>query len=204
MRDSMQGPGLGDILTAIREVEESLDRRANRVGGALMVMWGIIAALVAMFYQLVMLNPEPYEHVLGPFLPWAWVAPVSVGYAAGALVGARLLAATHETGHRRQTLLDFVPAVTSTAIAAALTLAGRFDLIPGALLAGFSVSLALRCRAAERASPEFLRAAYGASAVCAVAGVAFLALPVVWAWWVTGALFGGSLVLLGRMRMSAA
>ena len=203
MPHPMHRAELGDILTAIREVEESLDRRADRVGGALMMTWGVIVALVAAFYQLVAWNPAPYVRALGPFLPWVWVAPVAVGYAAGVLVGVRHAARSRDPEDRRQALLDFLPALTSTVLAAGLVLVGREDLIAGALLVGLSASVLLRCRAA-RPSPRFLQVAWLAAGVSALAGVAFLVRPVPWAWWVTGVLLGGTLLVLGRMRMASA
>ena len=200
MTKAVQRAELGDILDAIREVETSLDRRADRAGGALMVMWGVIVALIAAFYQVVTWSPEPYQRALGPLLPWAWVAPVAVGYAAGALVGVRVAARAEDPAERRRAAADFAPALVSTAIAAALVLAGRHGLIPGALLVGFGVTLLLRCLG--QLKPRLLRAAWAAAAVCAVAGVALLVRPFDGAWWVMGVVFGGSVVLLGWLRMT--
>lgn len=202
MTKTMQSAELGDILTAIREVEQSLDRRADRVGGALMITWGVIVALIAGFYQLVAWNHDAYHRAFGPFLPWMWVAPVAVGYAAGVLVGVRTSGRAAEAEARRQALLDFAPALVSTVIAGALVVAQREFLIPGALLVGFGASLLLRCRASA-APLAYLRAAWMAAGVCILAGIAFLVQPVGWAWWVMGVVFGGSLLLLGRLRMTS-
>lgn len=201
MRSGVQRTELGEILTAIREVEASLDRRAERVGGAIMVMWGVIVALIAGFYQLAAWN-ESYQDALGPLFQWAWVGPVAVGYAAGALINVRMLGRAGDAPARRQAFFDLVPAVASSAIAVALVVTERHDLIPGALLVGFSVSLFLRCRGATRAPARFLRAGRWASAVCALVGVALLAWPIGGAWWIMGVVFGGSLLLLGTLRMS--
>src|SRR6202022_1881204 len=84
---------LTDILQAIREVEANLDRRVARTGGALLVMWGVISVLIGAFYQLVAWNEAPYAAALGPLLGWAWLAPLSIGYAVWAVVSARTASA---------------------------------------------------------------------------------------------------------------
>ncbi|MEA3200261.1 MAG: hypothetical protein QOE90_1689 [Thermoplasmata archaeon] len=189
---------LEPILEAIREVETSLACRASRQGGALMVMGGVIAALIAAFYQLVVWNPAPYRAALGPLLGWAWLAPMAVGYAAGIVAGVRLQRAG---GSRREAILDASPGVLSGLIAALLSATGAWTHIPGALLVGFGVSLALRVR---HARPLMRTPSWALAALSAVAGLALLVAPVAWSWLVMGLLVGGSLVALGRLRMALA
>lgn len=192
---------LGPILEAIREVEESLACRANRQGGALMILWGVIAALIAAFYQAVVWNPAPYHAALGPLLPWVWLAPMAVGYVAAVLAGLRMRREDADPAAARERLLDVAPGIVAGVTAGALSALGLFALIPGALLVGFALSLALRVR---RAQPRMRSPSWGFAGLALVAGVALLVAPVSWSWLVMGALIGGSLVVLGRLRMRLA
>ena len=193
-------PPIGDILRAIREVEANLDRRIERVQGALMIMWGVLVAVIAGFYQLVVLDPGPFVRALGVVgVNWVWLALVAAGYATSVVAGARTARLTDDPRVRRAALRDFVPAVVSAAIAAGLVIAGRHDLIGGALLVGFAATTWLRARRSAVRT-----AALVVAAVCAVAGVALLVRPVGWSWAACGVLFGGGLILLGRLRMARA
>jgi hypothetical protein len=188
---------IGEILDAIRQVEHRLDRRSDRVGGAILLMWGVITVLIAAFYQLVTWNPGLYHAALGPLLGWMWVGPVAVGYAVSVLVGVRSGSAQTRRASR-EWMLDTIPSLVTSMIAVVLVLIDRSAQIAGALLVGFSLSLALRCR---RSTGTFRTVAWVAVLLNAIVGVALLARPVDWQWLVMGLVFGGSLFALGRVRM---
>jgi hypothetical protein len=191
---------LGDILNAIREVEASLDRRSQRVQGALMVMWGAIVFLISAFYQLVTWNPAPYVAAFGPLLGWAWAAPVAVGYAVGVVVGVRASRVLRDPAPRRDVWLNALPALVSSAIAAGFVLLGRPQYIAGALLLGYAATVALGSRGGRGPMRTLSLVASG---VCAVGGLALVLRPVSWQWIVAGVLMGGTLLALGRLRMAA-
>jgi len=193
-------PEIDDILTAIREVEKSLDHRIERVQGALMVMWGVVAALIALFYQAVVLDPRPFVDAIGVFgVSWAWVLFVGAGYAISIVAGARVGRLEGAERTRREALRDALPGAVSSLIAFVLVLVGRPNLIAGALLLGFGATCYLRTR-----KLRVRGASLAVAAACALAGIALLARPFAWQWLVCAILFGGGLMLLGWLRMARA
>lgn len=163
---------LGAILRTIREVEQSLDRRAQRAAGVNLMIWGLASASIFVFYQLAEWNPAPYERALGPALRWIWLAPIAVGYVASALVGARLGRAGVDEPSRRSYRRGMLPGLAATAIAAVLMITGQHAFIPGALVA----TIGLFMVGFGQAETSIGRACRIAGIVMLIAGVALVAL----------------------------
>lgn len=84
---------LGPILDTLREVNESLERRARRATAANAVTWGLVASSIFAFYAWAHANRDAtLVQALGEagFLPWMWAPPVLLGYVATLATGARL------------------------------------------------------------------------------------------------------------------
>lgn len=122
---------LNAILRTIREVEESLERRYARAEGTNLVIWGLVGFVIFTFYQLVEANPEPYLAALGPALPWAWVLPMAVGYAATMVVGARLGRLGADKEKRRALRRGLIPGAVTAVAVTLLVLTGRYHLVYG-------------------------------------------------------------------------
>lgn len=84
---------IAPILSTLREVNESLDRRSRRASASVGVTWGVVASSIFAFYAWVYF--DPCNAVVCPLrdaglLPWVWVPPVLVGYLLTLATGARL------------------------------------------------------------------------------------------------------------------
>lgn len=124
-------PEIQDILRTLREVGESLDRRAARAEGVNLVIWGFAAALIFAFYQLATWNPDPYAAALGGALHWVWIAPMAVAYAASMMVGARLGRLGVDAARRRALQYCAIPALVIALVVTSLILTDRDDAIYG-------------------------------------------------------------------------
>lgn len=131
-------PELDAILQTIREVEVSLERRAARAQGSLILIWGLVSAVIFGFYQLVESNPAPYRNAFGAWLGWLWIVPLALGYVASAVVGARLGRMGADAHRQRDFRRTLLPGLAIGALAATLVVTGTTDLIAGGatLLAG--------------------------------------------------------------------
>lgn len=84
---------LGPILDTLREVNESLDRRAARAAAANRVTWGLVAGSIFAFYAWAHADRGMPLFVAlreAGVMPWVWTVPVALGYVATLATGARL------------------------------------------------------------------------------------------------------------------
>lgn len=112
---------LSEIVGAIRQVESTLERRAGRAEGTFLTLWGFGVAATFLFYRAEHADPAPFAAVLGPLVPWMWLAPFAVCYALTLVLGAKY-APVSVSGRR---LWQDPYAVTGLLVTAALVLAGR-------------------------------------------------------------------------------
>lgn len=113
---------LEGILGAIREVEANLDRRDARAYGAVLVMWGVVAAACFAFSWTVG-RGAAHERTLGHlFLMWYWLVPVAVALVVTLFVGARRWRASDNRWNARvlRLLAAGVATVALTAAAVAV------------------------------------------------------------------------------------
>lgn len=122
---------LDAILRTIREVEESLERRYARAEGTNLVIWGLVGASIFAFYQLVEANPAPYLAALGPAINWVWVVPMTIGYAATMMVGARLGRLGADADKRRKLRRGLIPGAVTALAVTILIATGRYHLVYG-------------------------------------------------------------------------
>jgi len=194
------GRDLGPILQTIREVEVSLERRSARAAGVNLMIWGSVSGSIFLFYQLVAWNPDPYVAMLGPALDWIWLAPIAFGYAASALVGARLGRFGADEEARRSYRKGMIPGAFATLVAAVLIITQRGDLVAGALLVvlgAFFVAFADRATAAGRACLV-------SAALFAATGIGLMAWRGETASLVAALVMGGGLLALGTWFYAAA
>lgn len=131
------------ILRTIREVEDSLERRAARAEGTNVMIWGLVGASIFAFYQLVESDHDTYATALGPWVSWAWLVPMAIGYVASGIVGARLgrmgASAAQRRGYRR----GLIPGLLIAALVTVLVLTQRYQFVYGGvtLLAGLACIL---------------------------------------------------------------
>lgn len=184
---------LDAILTTIREVETSLERRTMRAVGANLMIWGLASASIFAFYELVERNPAPYQDALGAALSWVWLAPIAVGYVASAVVGARIGRFGADRAARRAYAKGFVPGLLVSAVAAALLLTGRGEMVPGALLVALGATFVAFGDRATRMG----RACLALAAVLVLSGAAVLTFQPSWASLAAAVAMGGGLVALG-------
>lgn len=165
---------LGAILRTIREVEVSLERRAARAQGVLLMIWGLAAASIFAFYQLVEWNPATYDAALGGWVSWVWLGPMALAYVASALVGARIgrLGATPE--QRRHLRRGLVPTALITLLATALVLTGRYHYVYGGVTLVGGVSCIAFAWNAPRGPAR--TTSLGVGAAMSLAGLALLPL----------------------------
>lgn len=168
------------ILRTIREVGESLERRAQRAAGANLMIWGLVSASIFLFYQLVEWRPEPYREAFGSALSWVWLAPVAAGYVASAVVGARFGRAGDDAAAWADYRRGLVPGTIVTLLAIVLIATGQHAFIPGALVATvgiFFVSIRERESRVDRACRRTGLAMIGAGiALVFLAGAAWASL----------------------------
>lgn len=82
---------LDAILRTVREVEASIERREQRAGALVMVVWGIAAASIFACYQWAARDPAPLTRVVGVRgLDWLWAPPIALAYLFTALARVRL------------------------------------------------------------------------------------------------------------------
>ena len=194
----MSRADLDAILTTLREVEASLDRRVARAEGANLMVWGFAAASIFAFYQLVRWNPAPYDAALGAALPWAWVGPIVLGYVLTAIVGARLGPARSDPAVRRGLRLGLLPGALATLLAAGLVLTQRYEYVYGGVTALVGATTLAFCAGSP---PSRFRAWALASGIgMLLAGLALLARPVEWAGLTAALAFLVGLVGLGTVR----
>lgn len=117
---------LDAILDTIREVEVNLERRGERAGGAVNMVWGVVVASIFAFYHFVAANPAPFVDAFGLFLPWVWVGPCAFGYALTVAIGARLGRVGASKHGVRFLLLSLIPLIVLIAVLSALGDEGRF------------------------------------------------------------------------------
>lgn len=167
---------LDAILDTIREVEENLERRAERAGGAVNVVWGIVVGGIFAFYHVVGGNPAPFEAAFGALLPWLWLAPTALGYALTVAIGARLGRVGAPGRNVRVLLWSLLPLIFAIAVFSAVEGLGRF--IP-ALAVGF---LGWTCAGITWGDSDPGARRWRAVAVLSVVAALVLLLPVVAPW----------------------
>lgn len=122
---------LGAILRTIREVETNLERRHARAEGTLLMIWGLVGAVIFAFYQLVELDHEAYHRAFGPLVSWMWVLPMALGYAASAVVGARLGRLGADEERKRRFRNGLVPGLIVAALVTVLVVTERYSFVYG-------------------------------------------------------------------------
>lgn len=139
---------LEDILGAIREVEANLESRGERASGANMMIWGLAASTIFLFYHLVEVNPRPWVDLLGRTgIRWFWTGPSLVAYVASALVGARLGRIRPEAREARDIRALLVALLVPFGAMVYVSLTGNGDeYAPGLWVAFLGFTFLLWCR----------------------------------------------------------
>lgn len=184
---------LGPILDTLREVNESLDRRAARAAAATGVTWGLVASSIFAFYAWAYAAPHaPLVQALrgSGAMPWMWVPPLLVGYAVNLSTGVRLgrMAPRSEEARRVRWLLLALLVPVSAVVA--VSLAGSGERLVPAMWIAFLGLAHLQWGPAPRDAPQ--RVAIAASFALAPA---ILLMPLGWAYaaaalWYLAALAG--------------
>lgn len=188
---------LDAILSTLREVEASLDRRVARAEGAVLMVWGLVGAAIFAFYQLVLWNHEPYEAALGPLLPWVWAGPIAVGYVLTAAIGARLGRATSEGG-REALRRGILPGALATLLATVLVLTEAYEYVYGGITALCGATTLAFCLPAPRSAFRAWGLASGLGMLAV--GLGLVLWPTAWAGLAASLAFLVGLVGLGTVR----
>lgn len=132
---------LDAILRTLREVEINLERRYARAEGTLLMIWGLVGASIFAFYQLVTLDHDRYHAALGPALNWAWILPMSLGYVASAILGARLGRIGPHPERQRRLRRGAIPGILIAILVTTLIITQRYHYIFGGVVTIAGIAL---------------------------------------------------------------
>lgn len=161
---------LDAILATVREVEQTIERRAQRAMGAVMVAWGLAASSIFAFYAWAHAMPGREEGLV----QWAWVAPSALAYAITVAVGARLGRIGEREGARgmRWLMLALLPPF-AVVVYTSVTGTGA-EYVSGMWILFLAVVHQFWCRTQE---PPLRRVFQVAAAASAALGLALLVHP---------------------------
>lgn len=194
---------LSAIIQTIREVEETIDRRAQRAAGATMLVWGIAATAIFAFYHAIATG-DALGHAVGQLVArWFWVPPVALAYAATVVLGARLGRAVPDAQENRSIRWLLLALIPPLGVLVYVQVTGnREEFVPGMWVAFLGIAHLLFRRGNESAFPPWLcnLAVYGSFAL----GLALLALHPWWGNAAAGVWYALALAALGAVKYHAA
>src|SRR5438067_1606679 len=162
------------MLQAASEIDAVLERRVDHIMGALQIARALLLACIFAFYQLVAWDPAPYVARLGGFLAWVWVVPALVMRVIDVLLTARVERAVRAAGRELGVRQWWIPPLAAALAAGALELAGRPELVPGAVLAAFGVAMTVQGERRGGTRTRFGRLWRVNAALYALVGLALL------------------------------
>jgi len=128
------------MLEAARDIDLVLERRVDRIMGTLQMLRAFVLAAIVVFYQLVAWNPAPYQAALGPFLWWAWIAPVLAMRVVDAAWTASMERAAASAGKELGIRQWWVAPLAAAAVAVVLQATGHATFIAGGVLLVFGLA----------------------------------------------------------------
>lgn len=192
-----RGDDVREMLEAIRDIEQVIQRRADRIMGTVQIVRALAVAAVFGFYQLVWWNPAPFQAVFGPLTNWMWIPILVLARVATMVITARLERTAREQGVDLKLKRTWLPAIVGGGAALVFALTGRFEYAPGIILAAIG---AVTLPTAGRSGPRLaiLWRAYAAFQI--VAGLLLLAFRPTWELVAMASIFVAGGLTLGTLR----